>query len=138
MIAIDTNILVYAFDTTYPEKRNICKKLIEEIFNGHQKGIMTNQILAEFVVVVTKKIEKPLTKLQTESIIGAILASENWNIINYDGEDVLKALKSKQFFWDALIAQTLKRNSVNALITENEKHFENSGLKIINPFKKVH
>jgi len=135
MIAIDTNILVYAFDTSYPEKRNICKKLIENIFNGDKKCAVTSQILAEFAVVVTKKIENPLTKTQAESIVGAILSSENWTVVNYEGEDVLRALKSKQSFWDALIIQTLKKNDINAFVTENEKHFENAGLKIINPFK---
>ena len=60
MIAIDTNILVYAFDTSYPEKREKCKKIIQDIFDGKQEGALTNQILAEFTNVVLKKIEKPL------------------------------------------------------------------------------
>ncbi|MBI5072934.1 hypothetical protein HZA99_03885 [Candidatus Woesearchaeota archaeon] len=55
MIALDTNILVYAFDNAYPKKREICKKLVLNIFNGKQKGVLTNQILAEFSAVVTKR-----------------------------------------------------------------------------------
>lgn len=133
MIAIDTNILVYAFDVAYPEKRKVCKRLVEDIFEGKKKGVVTNQILAEFVMVVTKKIEKPLTKIQTKSIIGAILSSENWKIINYEGKDVLDAIDAKYSFWDSLIIQTLKKHNINELVTENEKHFENSGLRVFNP-----
>ena len=74
MNAIDTNILVYAFDKAYPEKRKICKKIIEEIFKGKNIGVVTNQILAEFAVTVTKKVEKPLNKSEVTAIINSILS----------------------------------------------------------------
>jgi len=92
MIAIDTNILVYAFDSAYPTKREICKNLINEIFNGKKEGVVTNQILAEFCAVVTKKMEKPLSKEQACSIVGAILASQNWKVLTYTGETVMHAV----------------------------------------------
>ncbi len=136
MIGIDTNILVYAFDTAYPEKRKSCKSIIEDIFGGKQKGVVTNQILAEFVNAVTRKIEKPLPEETAKLIIGAILSSENWEVYNYTGNTVLKSLPSKGHFWDFLIAQTLKENDVNAIITENINDFRSSGIKVMSPFKK--
>lgn len=134
MIAIDTNILVYAFDKAYPEKRKICKEIIGKIFEGKQTGVLTNQILAEFVNVVTRKIEKPLSRDEAKSIIGAILSSENWKIYNYTGETVFKSLSSQGEFWDVLIAQTLKEQNVNNIITENLKDFKELGIKTENPF----
>ena len=134
MIAIDTNILIYAFDTAYPEKRDICKTLITDIFEGKKKGFITNQILAEFALIATKKIKNPLTK--TEAIIGAILSSENWKIGTYTGNTILKALKSTNPFWDSLIIETLKESDIKKIITENEKDFSSSSLEIQNPFKK--
>ena len=136
MDAIDTNILVYAFDNDYPEKRNICKKIIEDIFTGKKLGVVTNQILAEFAAAVTIKIEKPLKKEDAAAIIGSILSSENWNVVNYTGEIVLQALESEKPLWDAIIIQTLKLNNIKKIITENVKDFEDAGLLVENPFYK--
>ncbi len=58
MDAIDTNILVYAFDSAYPVKRQICKKIIEDIFIGKKSGAVTNQILAEFAIATTMKCQR--------------------------------------------------------------------------------
>ena len=135
MDAIDTNVLVYAIDRAYPEKRQICKKIVEDIFMGRKSGVVTNQILAEFAAAVTMKIEIPLKKKDAAAIIGAILTRENWNVVNYTGEMVLEALESEKPFWDALITQTLKRYNIQKIITENVKDFEGTGLMVENPFK---
>lgn len=135
MDAIDTNILVYAFDSAYPAKRQICKKIIEDIFIGKKLGAVTNQILAEFASATTMKIETPLKKKDAAAIVGSILMSENWNVLNYTGETVLQALESENPFWDALITQTLKRHNIKNIITENVKDFEGTGLIAENPFK---
>ena len=135
MRGIDTNILVYAFDTAYKEKRAICKEIIEKIFEGKQKGAITNQILAEFVNAVTRKIEKPLPEDAAKAIIGSILSSENWIVYNYTGKTILNSLPSKGPFWDFLIAQTLKENNVDTIITENTKDFKEFGIRAVNPFK---
>ena len=136
MIAIDTNILVYAFDTAYPKKRAICKTLIESIFMGKKKGVITNQILAEFCAATTKKIENPITRKDAQSIISSILTSENWTVLNYTGETIEKALESQQPFWDALITQTLREHNIQQIITENVKDFQQSGIKPLNPLNQ--
>ncbi len=135
MIGIDTNILVYAFDIEYKEKRVICKEIIEKIFDGKQKGAITNQILAEFVNVVTQKIEKPLPEDAAKAIIASIISSENWAVYNYTGKTILNSLPIKGHFWDFLIAQTFKENNVDTIITENTKDFKGFGIKAINPIK---
>lgn len=134
MFAVDTNILVYAFTKAYPEKRSIARSIVEDIFLGKNKGVVTNQILAEFSIIMTRKMEKPLSKSETRTIIGAIMSSENWHVFNYNGDTVLRALDTTQSFWDALIAETLKENNIQKIITENEKHFKESGLLVRNPF----
>lgn len=134
MNAIDTNILVYAFDTAYPEKRIVCHNLIKKVFDGVESAVVTNQILVEFVWAVTKKIDKPLSQQEARAIVGAIMTSENWKIFNYSANTILNALELKQPFWDALITQTLKENNVSTIITENTKDFAHSGIVAKNPF----
>lgn len=135
MNAIDTNILVYAFDTAYQNKREVCKALLKEVFSGKRDAAITSQILAEFSQVVTKKIQKPLSKNDAETIVGAIISCKSFHIVSYSGKTVLAALRSKNDFWDALIVETLKENSISGIITENEKDFKGGGIVVINPFK---
>ncbi|MFH1916389.1 MAG: PIN domain-containing protein [Nanoarchaeota archaeon] len=137
MNAIDTNILVYAFDTAYQKKRETCKELIKSIFDGKEEAVITNQILAEFAAVITKKIQKPLSRKDAETIIGAILSCKNFQVINYSGKTVLSAIQSKKQFWDALIIATLKENNITGIITENEKDFTGEGMTVRNPFKEM-
>jgi len=132
MNAIDTNVLVYAFDTAYPEKHKAAQAIVRDIFNGKQEAVVTNQILAEFAAVVTRKIEKSMQKEDAGAIVEAIIASGNWQILNYTEKTVVHALKSKESFWDALIAQTLLENNVKTIITENGKHF--TSIRAVNPF----
>jgi predicted nucleic acid-binding protein len=41
-------------------------------------------------------------------------------------------------FWDALIVATMEENSIDTIITENEKDFKKvKWIKTINPFKKA-
>ncbi len=135
MDAIDTNIIVYAFDNKYQQKRAVCSKIIADIFEGRRVGVVTNQILAEFIFVATKKIENPISKKDAQIIVGAILASENWKILDYTCDTVLNSLNSENIsFWDSLIIQTLKEHNIQSIITENTADFSNSGLKVHNPF----
>jgi len=135
MKGIDTNILVYAFDTAYPPKREVCRSIVEGIFLGKERGAVTTQVLAEFANAVTKKVEHPLGKGQAAAIVRSILASENWSVFPYLGEDVAGAILEPNPFWDSLIAKTFSRNSVNKILTENKKHFAGSGVTAINPFE---
>jgi len=137
MNAIDTNILVYAFDSAYPSKRKICQEILSRIFEGKERAVVTNQILAEFAVTVMEKIEKPLSQPETTAIVGAILTSANWKILNYTGSTILHAITSQQPFWDAVIAQTLKEHNINVILTENTKDFAKSGITTVNPLTEV-
>ena len=133
MDAIDTNILVYAFDKAYPAKRDVCKELVNSIFEGKRSAVVTNQILAEFAFIITKKIERPLSRDQAASILGAILSSANWKVFDYTAFSLQRCLLSPSHeFWDALIVQTLKEHGIRRIVTENAKDF--AGITAINPF----
>lgn len=135
MIAVDTNILIYAFDSSEPKKRKICKSLVESIFEGKQRGVLTNQVLAEFAYVATRKMRRPMKKTDAQAIVATLLASPHWIVHNYTGNTVQAALQLDMPLWDALLAQTLKEHGVNTFVTENIKDFATSGLLVRNPLK---
>ena len=56
---IDTNILVYAYDTSEGEKHEISRTRLREIWK-EGGGVVCLQNLMEFFVVITKKVENPL------------------------------------------------------------------------------
>ncbi len=136
MIAIDTNILVYAFDVTDTHKHTISKQIFENAISGKREIVITNQVLAEFINVSTRKIPVPLTRTEAAIVTSAIIQNRYWITYNYTSRSVAAAASAKQPFWDALLAQTLIENGVREIYTENVKDFAGSGVKAINPFRK--
>ena len=137
-IFFDTSILVYAFTLEEKKKRRISKKLVEDVFRGKIKGIVSNQVLSElfFVLVEKKKIRKEFAEIITNSFI----LSEKWKKINYTFETIEKAkrisIEHNLKFWDSLIVATMLENDVKQIYTENEKDFKKvKELKVLNPFK---
>jgi len=138
---LDTNVLVYAFDSSEGEKHAHAKKLLEKILLGERRAAISNQVLAEFFSAVTKKIEKPVSAEIAQEIVDALTASKHFTKLNYVAKTVSNAATlSRKYaipFWDALIAQTALENGVFAVVTENDKHFRKiPGIKVINPFKQ--
>ncbi len=137
---IDTNILVYAYDSSEHKKREKSAKLVASIFKNEKKAHITNQIVAELFSVLTNKIEKPIQIEDAEIIIDSLLISENWIKIDYTSKSIRKAIKFvKRFsipFWDALIAATMIENNIFTILTEDSSHFKKiPGLKVINPLQ---
>ena len=135
---IDTNILIYAYDESEPEKKAKCKEIVERILTGKARAAVSNQVLAELYNGLTGKIEFPLKKEDAFIIVESFLKSGNMIKINYDSQTVAKAIaasiKYKMHFWDALIAATMLENQLFKIFTENEKDFGKiEHIKAINP-----
>ena len=134
----DTSILFYAYDLSEPDKREVCKTLVGQVFRGEAKGIVSNQILVELYNALTRKLG---VKADTANVIvESFLASTNWVKISYDHFTIESALRtSKAFgapFLDTLIAETMKENGISCIITENERDFmQISGIQVRNPIK---
>ncbi len=135
MIAIDSNILGYAFDIADPHKHQVASKIVEEVFAGRQEAIVTNQVLGEFCWFTMRKPHYRLSKEEVRTFIDAILESPHWRVLIYGPETVSNTLLSDhQDFWDALLAQTLKEHGITELLTENVKDFNGLGIKAVCPF----
>jgi len=137
----DTTTLVYAFNQSEPKKRRTCKKFVEDVFLGNKRGVLTNQILSELFVVLTKKIENPLNKEKAGEIIKGFVKSPNWEKINYTSESVFRATKiSKNYnlsFWDSLIVSTMLEKDIFKIVTEDSDFKKVPKIKIENPFKNL-
>ncbi len=61
LFLIDTNILVYSYDASEQEKQRLCSSLIKKCWMREESYAITLQNISEFYVIVTQKIEKPLS-----------------------------------------------------------------------------
>ncbi|MDE1833664.1 MAG: PIN domain-containing protein [Candidatus Micrarchaeota archaeon] len=139
-MCFDTNVLVYAYDSAEPAKREICGNLVAKVFGGELAGVVTNQILAEFLYATTMKARIPFSSSEASEALDGYVKSMQWEKIDYAAETVAAAAKTsathKVPFWDALIGETMRQSGVTTIITENERDFKRiPGIKVINPFK---
>lgn len=137
-IFFDTNILCYAFDSSNPSKRKICKQLIEKVYSNEISGVISNQVLVATYNTLTRKFGIPLDEVK--EIMKSLVTSEHWHRIDYTSDTVNHAIDySGRFntpFLDMLIAETMKENFIIEILTENEKDFSRiPGIKVTNPFK---
>lgn len=133
---IDTNIFIYSFDKTAPQKQAIAKEIIRDALNN-EKGCISYQIIQEFSNVATKKFETPLTKHDCYKYVTDVLEPlcEIFSSVELY-KDALEIQEGWQYsFYDSLIIASALRLNCNILYTEDLKHEQRiRDLRIINPF----
>jgi predicted nucleic acid-binding protein len=135
-VFVDTNILVYAYDSSAGKKREIAQKEISDLWNSAE-GLLSTQVLQEFYVNITKKVPKPVDPDLARLIIQDLL---QWKVIVNDGPAILEAIelqKKHRFgFWDALVIQAALKGGAGVLLSEDfEPGRRILGMTIRNPFK---
>ncbi len=137
---IDTNILVYAYDISEKAKQRVAHTLLDDIWD-RGGGVVTLQNLSEFFVVVTGKVQKPISIPNAKTIVSDILCSSRWLVIRPQEGTIMNAIalveKIRTPFWDALIATCMLENGIHTIVTENDRDFKNiPNMTVINPFKQ--
>ena len=136
---LDSNILVYAYDSSEKEKHIIAKNLLSDCWKRKKIYFLSIQNLSELFFVTTNKIVNPIKPDEMKRNIQDIIFFSNFNILKVDENSILSAMNiSSEYsisYWDALIASVMKENNIYEIITENEKDFKKiKWLKVINPF----
>ncbi len=132
---LDTNIIVYAYDSSARSKHETAKKIMKELW-GSGQGIISTQVLQEFYVSVTKKIPKPLDMEIATHIIKDLMY---WDVVVNDGEAILEAIeiqaRHRFSFWDSLVIQAAVKGGAEVLFSENLNSGQIvSSVEIKNPF----
>ena len=134
-VFLDTNVIVYAHDRSSGEKHAVAKAIMEYLWET-SKGVTSVQVLQEFFVCVTKKIEKPLLLKNARAILEYL---SSWDVVVNDKYITLKAIDLQEryrfFFWDSLVIQAAIQSQSRLLFSEDLRSGQViKGLKIINPF----
>lgn len=135
LFLIDSNILIYAYDKEEVIKKQKAERLINRCFYSETILMVSNQNLAEFVHVTTKKAKLSLE--QAKTIVNDVINSVGFIKINYSAKTVLSAIsiaeEFKMSFWDSLLAATMRENGIFNIYTENVKDFKMPWIKAVNP-----
>lgn len=135
---LDTNIFVYSFDKSNPEKQNKSLQLIERALQT-SKGIISYQVVQEFLNVSMKKFTPPLSFEDSTRYFEEVLAPllEISSSIEVSRK-ALKIAERWQFsFYDSLIISGALAGDCSILYTEDMQHLQQiESLRIVDPFKE--
>ena len=134
-IFVDTNILVYAHDADAGVKHALANKLVSQLWQTRE-GILSTQVLQEFIVAVTKKVTAPVALVKARRIARNYCA---WKLVVNDGNTIFQATEIQEAnqlsFWDALIVSAALAGNAAAIATEDLNHGQKiEGILIWNPF----
>ena len=133
---VDTNILVYAYDNSVPEKQSVAENLLDNLVLD-DRGLLTVQVLAEFYVVVTRRMRQPLTPEEAE--VALLELAESFQVCDLTTAIVLEAARGvRQYslsYWDAQIWASAKLNQVPVILTEDQPSASViEGVRFVDPF----
>ena len=133
---VDTNILVYAYDSEAGKKHELAMELMDGLWMA-RNGVLSTQVLCEFFVTITRKILKPVPTDYARQVIEDLASS--WRIIVITQDTILNAIdiveKHAFSFWDALIWSAAKHSGAIRVYTEDLQHgLVIDGVESTNPF----
>lgn len=133
---VDTNILIYAHDTSAGVKHERARALLEELWETRD-GCLSVQILQEFFVNVTRKIPKPLDLATAKEIVADL---SRWHMHVPAADDVLGAIGLHErigiSFWDAMMVRSAIEIGCKVIYSEDLNHGQSyDGARVENPFR---
>ncbi|MEW6200836.1 MAG: PIN domain-containing protein [bacterium] len=138
-IFLDTNIIVYAFDRSAQESKSArcAELLIESAENGC--GVISTQVCQEFIFVVTRKIQEPISESAAMEIIMSIKGIDIFQVSLLTIRNAIELGNSYKFsFWDRLIISSALASGCKILYSEDMVHgIRIADLKVINPFRSL-
>lgn len=133
---VDTNILVYAHDSSSGLKQSRAAALIEELW-ATGDGSLSVQVLQEFFVTVTRRVPNPLPVNAAREIVADFAL---WDVHEPDADDVLGAIdihaRHGLSFWDAMIVRSALAQSCSVVYSEDlSAGTRYDTLEVVDPFR---
>jgi predicted nucleic acid-binding protein len=127
----DTNVLVYAFDESAPDKMRCAQGLTERY-----SPVLSAQVLGEFYVVVTRKLARPLSSSDAATAVQLLSAFPVLSITDALVAGAIETATRHQLsYWDGLIVEAAARSNCSVLLTEDLAAGSTlRGVTIENPF----
>ncbi len=132
-VFIDTNILIYSMDNYNKKKRKTSRLRLKELSES-RAGVISTQVLQEFFVAATKKIN--IDPIDAKKIMHSF---NNFEIVTITPDIINEAVDcsilNSLSFWDSLIICSAEFSHCVSIITEDLNPGQViRGVEIENPF----
>ena len=132
---VDTNVLVYAHDTSAGAKHDRARVLVEDLWRT-RSGVVSTQVLQELCVKLRRKAGRPLDLKSTRDLITDYFS---WQVVLNGEQSILEALELEErfqiSFWDALVIQAANASGAVVLYSEDLSDGQLYGsVRVVNPF----
>ena len=133
---LDTNIFVYTFDRQEPDKQDRARRLVERAL-GTGDGVVSSQVVQEFLNVALQKFERPLSEEQALRYLREVLDPLCFVFPSISLYETAVSLSRRwRFsFYDSLIVAAALESKCNVLYSEDFQDGQKiESLTIVNPF----
>lgn len=134
-VFVDTNVLVYARDASEPDKQSRAADWIGQLWE-RRRGRLSTQVLQEFYVTVTRKLDPGMAPQEARRDVRDLLA---WRPVPMEPVLIQRAWDVQDrfdfSFWDALIVAAAQFSGCRYLLTEDlSADQEVDDLRVVDPF----
>ncbi len=133
---LDTNVVVYTFDSSAPKKRNRAQELIEQALRTRE-GVVSTQVVQEFLNVAMSKFSVPLKLSDAQQYLQEVLGSlcSVFPSIDLFRQALVLQQETRYSFYDSLIVGGALQAGCDVLYSEDLQHGQQvRNLQILNPF----
>ena len=133
---MDTNVLVYSFDVTSPDKQRIAQGLIAESLRT-QRGVISSQVVQELLHLALRKFARPMSIADARDYLRSVLTPlcHHFPSIDFYDRALLVQIETGFSLYDALIVTAAIEAGCSTLLSEDLQHGRMvQGVVILNPF----
>lgn len=133
---LDTNVIVYSFDASAPEKRQRARELIAEALSSG-RGIISTQVVQEFLNVAIGKFDVPLVLEDSRKFLLRVLSPlcQVYPDVSLYEQALGIKFSTGYSFYDSLVIAGAESAACSLLYSEDmQDGHEIRGLRIVNPF----
>ncbi|MGH2784045.1 MAG: PIN domain-containing protein [Actinomycetota bacterium] len=132
---VDTNVLVYTVDEAEPAKRSRARDVLAALSPGD--FVVSTQVLAEFYVVVTRKLA-----MREADAAAALEELSRLRVVPLEArlveEGIALSRRASISLWDALIVRAAAEAGCDRLLSEDLADASRmGGVSIENPFRDL-
>ena len=129
---LDTNVVVYAFDSADQRKQRAAIDVLE----SGRRLVVSTQVLLETWWVLTRRLERPLKEDVASEVIDELLRLP---VVSTDGDLVRRAIAAARRWrlavWDGLIVEAARSAGCDRILTEDLQDGQDlDGVRVENPF----
>lgn len=134
---VDSNVFIYAYDVSEPQKRETAKSLIRELSDS-ERLVVTVQIVHEFCAVMLRKQRAGLASFGSLRELAEEMMAVAAKVLPLTPAVTLRAIYGHEqhqlSFWDALVWASAREFGIPTIYTEDLHPGVLEGVAIVNPF----